>query len=197
MKSNRRVNQSWRFRHPGVLLAFVALAFLVAGSPAVVSGPKSNSPQPDSTGRLKDFTVTHGAVVTVLTTLGSDGHQLGDLRVLQETPVSDLDGNVIGRLDASLLTTSIDYPAPGDEIRMSNLNFVFGLGNENLTGSANQILVTGSGFYPSTNSTIAVGDVLIRPIAGGSGLYSGARGSAITEHLPDDTWRHTFQFDTP
>jgi len=197
MNTKKHIKQGWLTRYSSSLLALIAVAFVIAGASAVNSGPNGDRRQADSNGRLQDFTVTHNSVVTELTTLGSDGHQLGDLRVLQETPIFDLQGNLIGRLDASLLTTTIDYPALGDEIRMSNLNFVFGLGNENLVGSANQIVVIGSGFYPTTDSTIALGDVLVRPIAGGSGRYRGARGMAITEHLPDDTWRHSFQFETP
>ena len=80
---------------------------------------------------------------------------------------------------------------------MSQLNFVFGTGDGQFAGSANQILVAGSGFYPAASSTIATGSNLVRPIIGGSGPYYGATGSAVSEHLPDGSWRHTFEFVVP
>lgn len=138
------------------------------------------------------FTVTHGPAVTQMVTAGSTGHQLGDLRVLPAMPIADTSGAILGRLDAQLVTTSIDYPVVGDEVRMSVLNFVFGEGNANLAGSADQLQVSGSGYYPSSQSTIPVGQALVRPITGGSGAYAGASGWARTEHLADNTWRHTF-----
>jgi len=138
------------------------------------------------------FSVTHGPVTTHLTTPGSVGHQLGDLRVLPATPIYNRVLAEVGRLDATLITTSIDYPGPGDEVRMTNLNFVFGAANGHLAGSADQIVVSGSGYYPSSQSTIAAGLSLVRPIVGGSGRYAGANGWAVTEHLGDDSWRHTF-----
>jgi hypothetical protein len=33
----------------------------------------------------------------------------------------------------------------------------------------------------------------VRPILGGSGAFAGVQGDAETEHLADDTWRHTFR----
>lgn len=138
------------------------------------------------------FSVTHGVVATQLVTAGSQGHQLGDLRVLTATPILDASGTVVGRLDAQLLTTTIDFPTPGDEVRMSTLNFVFGQGTTHYAGSADQLIVSGSGYYPGNQSTIPVGNALIRPITGGSGAYAGASGWAETEHFLDGTWRHTF-----
>ena len=138
------------------------------------------------------FTVTHAPVATLLITAGSPGHTLGDLRVLPATPILDTTGAEVGRLDAQLLTTSIDYPTAGDEVRMTTLNFVFGEGTQDLSGSADQLVVSGSGYYPGTSSTIATGTTLIRPITGGSGKFSGAGGWAESEHLLDGSWRHTF-----
>ena len=138
------------------------------------------------------FAVTHAAVTTLLVTAGSSGHQLGDLRVLPATPILDDDSAVVGRLDATLLTSSINYPIAGDEVRMSTLNFVFGEGDAQLSGSADQLIVSGSGYYPGTESTIATGSALIRPVTGGSGRFAGANGWAKSEHLADGTWRHTF-----
>lgn len=179
-----------------VMLLFAGFGLMISDKIANSNGWQ-NDKRPAGLKPFKDFTVVHGVVSTILTTPDSTGHELGDQRVLTATPIYNTKGGLLGRLDAELLTTSIDYPVDGDEIRMSTLNFVFGTGDSNLAGSADQIVVSGSGYYPSDESTIAVGDALVRSIVGGSGAYSGASGSCYTEHLADGTWRHTFRFDRP
>ena len=161
--------------------------------------PAPPAPRPETAKDLVPFrfTVTHVPVKTLLVTPGSPGHQLGDLRVLPATPIQDLTGATVGRMDATLTTTSVDYPGVGDEVRMGHLHFIFGTGELQFVGSANQLLVAGSGFYPGVSSTIAPGSTLLRPIIGGCGQYSGAIGSATSEHLADDSWRHTFEFLVP
>src|SRR5262249_32161809 len=74
---------------------------------------------------------------------------------------------------------------PGDEIRISTLIFTFG------DDGIDQIVVGGSAVYPAQGPTLAVGSVTTRPILGGSGRFAGVKGSAISEHLEDGTWRHT------
>jgi hypothetical protein len=171
------------------LLALTLAAFGGAtAEPALAQAGPNGAPMSPA----RTFSVRHGAVVTQLATAGSTGHQLGDLRVLPATPITRESGMVVGRLDAQLVTTSIDDPTLGDEVRMSTLNFVFGEGTGHLSGSADQLLVSGSGYYPSSLSTIPVGNALIRPIVGGSGIYAGATGWAKTEHFLDNTWQHTF-----
>lgn len=175
-------------------VGLLLIAFTLAATDASVG--LAELPQGHGSGQggayERSFTVTHGPAVTQMVTAGSTGHQLGDLRVLPAMPIANPSGAIIGRLDAQLVTTSVDYPIVGDEVRMSVLNFVFGEGNANLAGSADQLQVSGSGYYPSSLSTIPVGQALVRPITGGSGVYAGASGWARTEHLPDNTWRHTF-----
>ena len=114
------------------------------------------------------------------------------------TPTFDEQGDMVGRYDAMLITTSIDYPAQGDEVRMVQLNFVFGDAQaDQLAGSADQLIVSGSGFYPAGGSTFVAGAALVRTIAGGSGDYAGATGWAESEHLQDGSWRHTFHVLQP
>lgn len=176
-----------------VLGALTGLVLLTAASrPAPPRAPIASGERVP-----RVFTVTHGPVVTLLVTAGSAGHQPGDQRVLPATAVRDENGVLVGRLDASLLTTSVDFPAVGDEVRMSQLNFVFGPGDSQFAGSADQLVVSGSGFYPGNGSTIATGSALVRPVTGGSGRYAGATGSARSEHLADNTWRHTFTLWLP
>lgn len=144
------------------------------------------------------FAVTHAAVTTELVTPGSDGHELGDVRVNVATPTYYEDGTRAGRYDAFLVTTTVDYPNPGDEVRMVQLNFVFGEAEEQqLAGSADQIVVSGSGYYPAGGSTFRTGAALVRTIAGGSGAFAGATGWAESEHFEDGTWRHTFHVLLP
>lgn len=174
---------------------------VVAGTWAVQAGSR-RPPQPAKPDGSEDLlrvrlTVTHVSVKTLLVTPGSPGHQLGDLRVLPATAIQNLTGATVGRMDAVLTTTSVDYPGVGDEVRIGHLHFIFGTGDLHLAGSANQVLVAGSGFYPGTSSTIAVGSTLVRPIIGGSGQYSGAIGSATSEHMADGSWRHTLDFLVP
>jgi quercetin dioxygenase-like cupin family protein len=135
------------------------------------------------------FSVTHGPVTTTLVGETSDGHQPGDMRVTS-LPIDGEDGQPAGRLDAVLLTTSVDEPIVGDETRVTTLVFVLGDGTD-------QLVVTGSAFYPAGGSTIAVSTSVIRAVVGGSGAWAGASGWAETEHLDDGTWRHTFHVTHP
>ena len=135
------------------------------------------------------FSVFHGPVTSVLANPDSDGHQLGDLRVVS-LPTEDAAGHIVGRLDATLITVSIDEPDPNDETRISNLIFVFEPG-------ADQIVVNGTGFYPGAGGTIDLDSTLIRPVTGGSNRFAHASGWAETRHFPDDTWEHTFHLIFP
>lgn len=174
-------------------LALTGATLLALTLAATGAQPQGQGQGPGNAGQVeRAFTVTHGPAVTQMVTAGSTGHQLGDLRVLPAMPIADATGAIVGRLDAQLVTTSVDYPTFGDEVRMSVLNFVFGEGAAHFAGSADQLQVSGSGYYPSTMSTIPIGEALVRPITGGSGVYAGASGWARTEHLADNTWRHTF-----
>ena len=77
---------------------------------------------------------------------------------------------------------------------MSVLVFSFGQGTGTLSGLADQLIVSGSGFYAGSQDTVSAGTVLVRPITGGTGRFAGARGWADSEHLGNDSWRHTFHF---
>jgi quercetin dioxygenase-like cupin family protein len=156
-----------------VVLAVVAVLGQV---PAVLSAESGTG--------LPAFTVVHGPVTTTLATPGSDGHQLGDVRVVSIETTDD-SGAPSGRIDATLITTAIDVPEPGDEIRISELVFVFG-------EAADQIVIGGSARYPGAGSTIEIDSSTTRPILGGSGVYAGARGWVVTTHLADDSWTHAF-----
>ena len=137
--------------------------------------------------RKGELAIHHGPVEVILADTGSDGHQPGDLRVTSAA-TTDADGEPLGRLDATLTTTVVDVPAEGDETRIGVLVFTIGDSGEH------QVVVQGRAHYPAQGSTIATGDTTVRPIVGGSGLFAGAAGSAVTEHLADDSWVHTLDF---
>jgi hypothetical protein len=130
--------------------------------------------------KLKLF---HPEVVTELTTRGSDGHQLGDVRVISK-PVLNASGKVIGRLDATLITTGVDAPNKGDEVRISELVFTLNDGS--------MIIIGGAGHYPAQGPTLIRGSKLVRPIKGGSGRYAGARGWAESKYQQTGGWVHEF-----
>jgi quercetin dioxygenase-like cupin family protein len=172
----------------GLLLVIAPAAMATGEHGPAWDGPSYRLSSHDLPSR--SLTVTHGPVQTTLTTAGSDGHQLGDLRVASLPLQAEGEEGDVGRLDASLLTTSIDEPNAGDELRMSTLIFTLG-------EAADQVVVMGSGLYPAAGSTIAIDSVIVRPITGGSGRFAAASGWAETEHLADDTWRHTLYFAKP
>jgi hypothetical protein len=179
MKRNWLLSLNGRTSRRGVVLGFLSL-WLCFATTASADGR-------DDQERI--VSVFHGPVVSVLANPDSDGHQLGDLRVVS-LPTENRRGKTVGRLDATLITVSVDVPAPNDETRISNLVFVFGLGTD-------QIVVNGTGFYPAAGGTIDLNSTLIRPVTGGSGRFAGATGWAETRHFPDDTWEHTFHLLIP
>ena len=174
---------------PSLLLCALLVALVAV--PVVAHGPQAPQPPRGWGGEMgrqsHGLEVLHGPVTVTLADRASDGHQLGDLRVTS-VPTTDAFGRALGRLDATLVTTAIDAPGPGDEIRISSLVFSFGDSGEH------QVVVGGSAVYPAQGATLATGAVTTRPIQGGSGRFAGADGWAVSERLEDDSWRHTLVF---
>jgi hypothetical protein len=90
-----------------------------------------------------------------------------------------------GYMSGTLTTIATGLP-DNQELRAANLVFVVG-------GEANQLVVGGLSLYNTDLSTIATGQTTVRPIIGGSGRYSGARGTVVTTNLGDQGWRHVFR----
>lgn len=91
-----------------------------------------------------------------------------------------------GQYLAGTLTT-VDTAMPGgQELRSSNLTYVFG-------AEPDQMVVGGVSLYPAAGATIAVGQKTIRPVIGGSGKYSGARGQVISTNMGANGWTHVFK----
>lgn len=179
-----------RLSIPSVALLATVLALFIGSLAPVAAQVEPGAETTAQIGRpghaRGSLVVYHGPVEISLADAASDGHQLGDLRVTS-VATSTADGDPLGRLDATLTTTGVDIPTPGDEVRISTL--VFSFDDE----AASQLVVSGSAEYPVAGPTIATGDATIRPIVGGSGLFAGASGSAITTHLEDGTWVHEFE----
>jgi len=134
----------------------------------------------------RTVTISHGSVTdgTVYIDLGDPGPSVGDVRAFSADATDD--SGRAGRLTATLTTSSSDWPAEGDELRLADIVMMFG------DGFADQLVITGASLYPGDSSTITPGDSTIRPIGGGSGIWSGARGYVETIHSRDDTWQHIF-----
>ncbi|PHX60517.1 MAG: hypothetical protein CK552_05475 [Actinobacteria bacterium] len=87
------------------------------------------------------------------------------------------------------LTTLSNPMASGEEIRSSNLTYVFGR-------ETSQLVVGGISLYPPGGATLATGQSVIRPVIGGSGIYVGARGQVVSTNLGANGWTHVFKIWT-
>ena len=92
-------------------------------------------------------------------------------------------------LSGTLTTLDVGIPG-GQEIRGSNLIFVFG-------SSDDQLVVGGIAIYPAAGATLADGARVVRPVIGGSGKYAGAAGQAISTNLGAKGWTHVFKIRIP
>jgi len=83
--------------------------------------------------------------------------------------------------------TTLDTAMPGgQELRTSNLTYVFG-------AEKDQMVVGGVSLYPPAGATLAAGQTTIRPVIGGSGKYSGARGQVVSTNMGANGWTHVFK----
>lgn len=136
----------------------------------------------DARGTRTVVTITH-APVTPTAVIGSG---LGTVRTYYvPTTVVGRRAPSSGYL-AGTLTTIVTGLPDSTELRASNLVFVVG-------SEPNQLVVGGLSVYSTDLSTLAAGATTIRPIIGGSGIYSGARGQVESTNLGDQGWRHVFR----
>jgi len=83
--------------------------------------------------------------------------------------------------------TTLDPAMPnGQELRSSNLTYVFG-------AEKDQMVVGGISLYPAAGSTLAAGQTSVRPVIGGSGKYTGARGQVVSTNMGATGWTHVFK----
>ncbi len=91
-----------------------------------------------------------------------------------------------GQYLAGTLTTLNSAMPGGQELRSSNLTFVFG-------AEKDQMVVGGISLYPQAGATLADGQTTVRPVVGGSGKYSGARGQVVSTNMGAQGWTHVFK----
>ena len=91
-----------------------------------------------------------------------------------------------GQYLAGTVTTLDTAMLGGQELRTSNLTYVFG-------AEKDQMVVGGVSLYPPAGATIAAGQTTIRPVVGGSGKYSGARGQVVSTNMGANGWTHVFK----
>ncbi|NQW56354.1 MAG: hypothetical protein HQ460_01025 [Chloroflexi bacterium] len=138
-----------------------------------------------SGGAAKVVTFTHGAVTPTTIIPGNDGGAVGAVRTFHAEVAAD-DGTS-GTFDATMVTTSVDEAA-GLETRLTTIVF-------SVSDGADQLILSGSAVYPAAGSTIKTADTVIRPIIGGSGRWSGARGWSESTHEADGSWTHAFYLE--
>jgi len=172
-----RVHYVATMRIRSIVLAVVVAVGLASAAPAAVMAAE----HPAKSGIVQ---VYHVAVAPSLV----QGSGLGAVRTFF-VPISANGKTGDGYYMTGTLTTVTVGRADGNEIRQSNLTFVFG-------GETNQMVIGGISLYPPTSATIAAGAKTIRPIIGGSGIYDGARGYVVTTNLGADGWTHVFHYST-
>lgn len=152
-----------------VLVAIVALLGLASPAQAATKAG------------LITVTVYHQPLVPTAVT----GSGIGTVRYFT-VPIAVNGVAADGQYMTGTLTT-LDTGVPGgQEIRASDLNFVFGT-------SSDQLVVGGIAIYPAAGATLAEGARVIRPVIGGSGKYAGAAGQAISTNLGSKGWTHVFK----
>lgn len=158
-----------------VALFLGLLALVSLGTPAQASS---------HTG-ITTVTVYHQPVVPTAVT----GSGIGTVRYFT-MPIAVNGVAADGQYMTGTLTT-LDVGIPGgQEIRASDLNFVFGT-------SENQLIIGGIAIYPAAGATLADGARVVRPVIGGSGKYAGAVGQAISTNLGSKGWTHVFKIRIP
>lgn len=158
-----------RFR---VLIAAIALTI---AAPATIAPAAHAAP-------MTKVVVTH-APVTPTAVIGSG---LGMVRVFSATTSATGPGPNAGYFTGTLTTMSSNTTT-NEEVRASNLIFVFG-------DEPNQLVVGGISIYPADGSTLAAGTKTVRPIIGGSGEFAGAKGQVVSKNRGDKGWKHVFRF---
>ena len=163
-------------RRPALALLGTVLALSLAG-------PASADP-------VTVVKVAHGPVSAQVDPVTPATASPGDVRLFYSTLTKPGKKKAIGFLTGSLLTTAVDEPAVGKELRTADLVFTIGQAQD-------QLVVGGVAVYDQQASTVARKTSVIRPVVGGSGKYDGARGWCRSVHRKDDSWRHTFHLRLP
>lgn len=159
-------------------LAAAATALAVIG----VAAPAGAAPDRNAVTTVR---VYHEPVTTTSVT----GSGLGTVRTFF-APIAVNGVPADGQYLTGTLTTIADGLPGNQEVRASDLIFVFGSMDD-------QLVVGGGAIYPSGGATLAVGARVIRPVIGGAGKYAGAAGQAISTNLGANGWTHVFKIRIP
>lgn len=161
------------------LLALVTTSLLLVG----IAAP-AHAAQGKGTG-ITTVTVYHQPVTTTSVT----GTGLGTVRTFF-VPTAVNGKSADGQYLTGTLTTVAQGLPGNEEVRASDLIFVFG-------NVENQLVVGGAAIYPAAGATLAPGTRVVRPVIGGSGIYAGAVGQAISTNLGANGWTHVFKIRIP
>ena len=156
------------------ITVLVGIAVLLWGLPAASASDRSG-------GKGQMITVKHAPV----TPTSVQGSGIGTVRYFTIPITVGKQQGAEWFMVGTLTTLSIDAAA-GKEVRSSNLNLVLG-------SIEHQLVIGGVSYYASAGSTLDVGGQTIRPVIGGSGKYSGARGSVTSTNLGAAGWTHVFK----
>lgn len=114
---------------------------------------------------------------------GLENSTVGDKRYYNVPATSPSGGMFTGTLTVMAENT----PEQGKDLRETSL--IFQMGN-----ISDQIQIGGIAVYDMANPALKPGDVIIRPILGGTGTYAGATGWVETTHNADGGWKHVFHY---
>jgi hypothetical protein len=157
----------------------------VVAIPLLIVGLIAASTPAQATTEREVVRVYHQAVTPIATS----GSGIGMVRTFF-IPIA-VDGKAANdQYLTGTLTTLAENVTDGQELRASNLTFVFG-------SEADQLVVGGISYYPPAGATLAPGAKTVRPVLGGSGKYDGARGQVISRNYGADGWTHIFRIVLP
>ena len=154
-------------------IAIVAVALLAFHSTAPASAASSS--------KVTVVKVYHQAVNPIAVS----GSGIGMVRTFF-IPIAVNGKAADGQFLSGTLTTLSSAMLDGQELRASDLTFVFG-------AEANQLVVGGISLYAAAGATLAPGQTTTRPVIGGSGIYDGARGQVVSTNLGANGWTHIFK----
>ncbi|MDP4823791.1 MAG: dirigent protein [Aestuariivirgaceae bacterium] len=132
-----------------------------------------------------NLTVSHGETPNPThIDLGTPGDSVGDQRIWNFPGSTGAGEPVVMNW---MMTTTV-LAGAGIELEGRASTGIFTIGPD----AKDSLIIQGMGFYPPTGSTLKASAKLERAIIGGTGKYSGARGSAVSTHFDDGTWQHEF-----
>lgn len=163
----------------------LAVIALIAGISGIVVGAVALSGV-TATSEMQQVTFEHAEMTSDEITLipgGIEGSTVGDTRYYNVPATSPAGGMFTGTLTVLADKT----PSAGKELRETALIFEMGSIDD-------QIQIGGIATYDSANPALKPGEIIVRPILGGTGKYAGISGWAETTHNEGGGWKHVFHY---